>query len=165
VYSALKAAVSHFTRCAALELAEHRIRVNAIVAGAIVTADLPQALAVPEGRESEALTCCDRCSPVHFRPVAPASRADIAAAAAYLASDEGSYVPDQDWWSMAGSPQACRSTATPAGNDDRRSSQVETRDLTEPIVAIIDFFDRGWRINRGARRTSRTTAITASTSR
>jgi len=30
VYSALKAAVSHFTRCAALELAEHRIRVNAI---------------------------------------------------------------------------------------------------------------------------------------
>jgi NAD(P)-dependent dehydrogenase (short-subunit alcohol dehydrogenase family) len=97
VYSALKAAVSHFTRCAALELAESRIRVNTISPGAIVTPIFLKALAVPPDRDARSLELLREV----FGNALPAGRAgepaDIAAVAAFLASDEGSFVTGQDW--------------------------------------------------------------------
>jgi NAD(P)-dependent dehydrogenase (short-subunit alcohol dehydrogenase family) len=97
VYSALKAAVCHFTRCAALELAESRIRVNTISPGAIVTPIFLKAAPVPPGRESEALEALREV----FGSALPAGRAgepaDVAAVAAFLASEDGSYITGQDW--------------------------------------------------------------------
>jgi NAD(P)-dependent dehydrogenase (short-subunit alcohol dehydrogenase family) len=107
VYSALKAAVSHFTRCAALELAEHRIRVNAISPGAIVTPIFLKALAVPEGRESEALELLRQV----FASALPAGRAgepaDIAAAATFLAT-RAATSPARTGSSTVASPLDCR---------------------------------------------------------
>ena len=97
VYSAMKAAVSHFTRCAALELAEHRIRVNTISPGAIVTPIFLKALNLPADKHEKALGLLREV----FGKALPVGRAgepsDIAGVAAFLASDDGSYVTGQDW--------------------------------------------------------------------
>jgi len=91
-YSTAKAAVIHLTRCAAMELGEHAIRVNSISPGWILTGIFGKAFGLPG-------EVADRMSSVlehRFATMQPIPRAglpeDIARAALYLTSDGSSFV-------------------------------------------------------------------------
>ncbi|MFZ0715717.1 glucose 1-dehydrogenase [Mycobacterium sp.] len=91
-YSAAKAAVLQLTRTAAQELAEFRIRVNALVPGGVAT----RIVGHGAGLEDEALddsVDAVRASLVKFQPIPRAGEPeDLAHAAAFLASDESSFI-------------------------------------------------------------------------
>lgn len=80
-YGTVKAALTHLTRLLAVELAP-RVRVNAISPGVVATEALEAALTPPARRQIEDAT------PLHRL----ASVSDVADAAAWLASDQSSYV-------------------------------------------------------------------------
>jgi NAD(P)-dependent dehydrogenase (short-subunit alcohol dehydrogenase family) len=95
VYSACKAAVIGMTRSVALEQAPFGIRVNAICPGGIVTNIFGQGLGL-EGEAAEQLKAFMANALAQGQPVPRAGMpADIAAAAAYLASDDASFVTGQ----------------------------------------------------------------------
>jgi NAD(P)-dependent dehydrogenase (short-subunit alcohol dehydrogenase family) len=88
-YSASKGGVISLTRAAAVELAGHRIRVNCICPGAIVT---PIGAARDDDYDIDKLR--ERTSSVPLLPRA-GEGADIAGAALWLASDDASFVTGQ----------------------------------------------------------------------
>jgi NAD(P)-dependent dehydrogenase (short-subunit alcohol dehydrogenase family) len=92
IYGAAKAAVNHLTKCAAMELGEHGVRVNSISPGAIATGIIPKALGM-EAKKADGIA--DRMKDA-FAKVQPVPRAgitdDIAQAAIWLASDRSTFV-------------------------------------------------------------------------
>lgn len=91
-YSTAKAGVLHLTTLAAADLARHRIRVNAVVPGFITTNIFSSALGL-EGRARDQANGMIAHVAATAQPVARAGRPeDIAAAVAYLASDDAAFV-------------------------------------------------------------------------
>jgi NAD(P)-dependent dehydrogenase (short-subunit alcohol dehydrogenase family) len=96
IYSAAKAAVVQLSRCVAMELGEHNVRVNCISPGAIVTGILLKALGLPPGQADQvAAGLTERFAAQQPIPRAGSSD-DIASMAVFLASDESSFVTGQD---------------------------------------------------------------------
>jgi NAD(P)-dependent dehydrogenase (short-subunit alcohol dehydrogenase family) len=96
VYSAAKAAVVHLTRCVAMQLGEHAVRVNSISPGGIATGIFGKAAGLPaEIAEQTAEKAKRALQGVQSIPRAGLPD-DIAAAAVYLASDESSFVTGHD---------------------------------------------------------------------
>ena len=96
VYGAAKAAVSHLTKCVAMELGESGIRVNSISPGVIATGIFGKAL----GLSVEAAEKTPDMMREIYRTAQPIQRAglpdDIAHAAVFLASDESSFINGHD---------------------------------------------------------------------
>lgn len=100
LYSALKAAVTHFTKMSGVELGEDNIRVNAISPGAIATpifwggSGISNTLTDEENEKKLTKLQGNLANAV---PLGRSGLAlDIAEAALYLASDSGSFVTCQD---------------------------------------------------------------------
>jgi NAD(P)-dependent dehydrogenase (short-subunit alcohol dehydrogenase family) len=93
IYSVAKAGVMHLTRSAALELAEHNIRVNAICPGGIVTPLITQGIPNVDQQQSADMA---RAGLKMFQPIRRAGEPiDIAYAALWLAGDESTFVTGQ----------------------------------------------------------------------
>ncbi len=92
IYSAAKAAVNHLSRCAAMELGEHSVRVNSVSPGAIATGILAKALGMPTDRAD----AIGEIMKEGFAKAQPIPRAgipdDIAQCVIWLASDRSTFV-------------------------------------------------------------------------
>jgi NAD(P)-dependent dehydrogenase (short-subunit alcohol dehydrogenase family) len=91
-YSTAKAGVLHLTKVAAADLARHNIRVNAVVPGFITTNIFSSALGL-EGEQRDKANAVLGAIANKAQPVQRAGRPeDIAAAVAYLASEDAAFV-------------------------------------------------------------------------
>jgi len=92
IYSAAKAAVNHLSRCVAMELGEHNVRVNSVSPGAIATGILAKALGMEQTRADQLAEQMK----AGFAKAQPIPRAgipdDIAQCVAWLASDRSTFV-------------------------------------------------------------------------
>jgi len=98
VYSLAKAAVIHASKCVAMELAEHKIRVNSLSPGAIVTGIFGKAFGLDDAQADADGATDDLLD--RFNGAQPYPRAgiaeDIARAALFLASDDSEFVTGTD---------------------------------------------------------------------
>ena len=96
IYGAAKAAVVHLTRCVAMELGEHNVRVNSVSPGAIATGILAKALGMETAKAEQA---ADKLKEL-FAKAQPIPRAgvpdDIAQCVLWLASDRATFVNGAD---------------------------------------------------------------------
>jgi NAD(P)-dependent dehydrogenase (short-subunit alcohol dehydrogenase family) len=95
-YSVAKAAVIHLTRCAAMELGEHGVRVNSISPGVIATGIFGKAMGLDaEAAEATVEKVKGMTAGMQAMPRAGLTD-DIAAAALFLASDEAGFINGED---------------------------------------------------------------------
>jgi NAD(P)-dependent dehydrogenase (short-subunit alcohol dehydrogenase family) len=96
VYGAAKAAVNHFTRCVAMELGEHNVRVNSVSPGAIATGILAKALGAETAKADQLASKIEGI----YAKAQPIPRAgitdDIAQCVIWLASDRSTFVNGAD---------------------------------------------------------------------
>jgi NAD(P)-dependent dehydrogenase (short-subunit alcohol dehydrogenase family) len=92
-YRASKAAVIHFTKCAAIELAHYEVRVNTIAPGSIPTPIVSKSALNMEPEEIERFEAAIRQTMRDDRPLKrEGTPEDVAEAALYFATDRSRYV-------------------------------------------------------------------------
>jgi NAD(P)-dependent dehydrogenase (short-subunit alcohol dehydrogenase family) len=97
VYGAAKAAVNHLTRCAAMELGEHYVRVNSVSPGSIATGILGKALGMETGAADAVFADKIRSAFAKAQPIPRAGEPDdIAQCVLWLASDRSSFINGTD---------------------------------------------------------------------
>lgn len=96
IYGAAKAAVNHLTRCVAMELGEHNVRVNSVSPGPIATGILGMALGM-ERAHAEGAAAMFRENLAKAQPIPRAGIPDdIAQCVLWLASDRSTFVNGAD---------------------------------------------------------------------
>jgi NAD(P)-dependent dehydrogenase (short-subunit alcohol dehydrogenase family) len=99
-YSAAKAAVVQLTRCAAVELAEHGVRVNSISPGPILTGIFAKGAGIDPAEADRTAATLEPLFNARLEMWQPIRRAgvpsDVAPAALWLASDASAFVTGQN---------------------------------------------------------------------
>lgn len=97
VYGAAKAAVVHLTRCVAMELGEHGVRVNSVSPGAIATGIFAKALGMRDASKADTLADAMKSTFATMQPIPRSGLPDdIAQCACWLASDRSTFVNGED---------------------------------------------------------------------